>query len=83
MTAKELIKQRNAITGLHYGHYIQEDKVIALMEEYAQQRVKNCSIPAVSGELAAFRKWAEDHYGTGYHDMIWEEWEKYHAANYR
>jgi hypothetical protein len=39
--------------------------------------------PHVSGELDAFREWAEDHYGKGYHDMIWEEWERYHAANYR
>ena len=83
ITPKELIKKRNAITGLHYGNYIQEDKVIELMEEFAQERVKNCSIPAVSGELAAFREWSEDHYGKGYHDMVWEEWEKYHAANYR
>lgn len=37
----------------------------------------------VNGELSAFREWAEDNYGQGYHDIVWQEWEKYHSANFR
>lgn len=48
------------------------------------KQLDKADLAKLSCELADFREWAEEnHTGQGYHDMVWKEWEMYHAANYR
>lgn len=50
MNAKQSILKHVGLAGVLKGYGIY-DNVITAMEDYAQERVKNCSIPAVSGSL--------------------------------
>ena len=34
-------------------------------------------------ELTAFKEWMEDNYGEYVPDYVWQEWEKYHAKEYK
>lgn len=51
--------------------------------EIVKRNMNELGQPPVSDKLAAFREWATDHYGEGWHDMVWQEWEKYNSGNYR
>lgn len=53
MNAEQSILKHVGLAGVLKGYGIY-DNVITAMEDYAQERVKNCSIPAVSGQFCRF-----------------------------
>lgn len=77
-TKEEILKEATKRTlNINEGSPL-HDAVMKAMEEYAQQQVKNCSIPAVSVSLERAKKYGRhQHYlGTQNKPLVeWKEWE--------